>query len=791
VGAGFALNPPLNVTLTGSGIGAVTSSPAGINCGQACSLGFAPNTTITLTASPGTGSTFQGWLGVCTGTALTCVVTLNQAQNLFAEFSAPAIASYQYDSNGNLTQAADPLGNTRQIQYDSLDQPIQQLEPHPTAIGSTLGQISTAHDNLGQATQIIDPRNLSTSYQMDNLGNLLGVTSPDTGSTQNTYDDAGDLITQTDARGQAVTYSYDSQNRLTQMVYADQTIAYTWDNCTNGIERLCGLTNAGISLNFSYDLHGRVTSKTQTVGTITQNTTPSGQALGYVWLNDHLQSITLNGQSLITQITYDPDGQITGWTWGNGSTSTRQYDLNGRPVAVSLGFDPQNQLQSLRNFTYDAAGKITGIADSVNPVLDQVYAYDGLDRLISGQQGVFTLTDLGYSYDLSGNRTAKTQNNSTPETDGIDPGSNRLLQTTAAQTVTYSYDATGHVTSDGTITYSFNGQGRRTSATSSTLTANYSYNGLGQRVSKTVNGYTTLFFYDSRGQLAGEYNATGQLIQETVWLGNLPIATLRPNSIQPTLVNTFYVHSDHLATPRKISRVSDNAVMWTWESEAFGNSLDNKNPSGQGAFAYNLRFPGQYYDQETGLYYNWNRYYDPKTGRYPESDPIGLAGGVNTYTYVNNNPLRYIDPLGLSGTLIINSNGTNDGSSGSGGLSGHSWISYTPDGGSTTTYGTWGNNPIGLGNGLFQNLEVGRTGEATRSTHLNDDEEAQLKNIINAYRKQGDKGWKYLSPCSSFASDAWNGATGESLSPYGPYSNPSSLKNSIIDANGGVSNGSR
>ena len=434
----------------------------------------------------------------------------------------------------------------------------------------------------------------------------------------------------------------------------------TWDNCTNGIDRLCGLTNAGVNLGFSFDLHGRITSKTQTVGTVTQNTaysynalgqltqttTPSGQTLGYGWLNDHLQSITLNGQPLISQITYDPDGQITGWTWGNGSTSTRQYDLNGRPVAVSLGFDPQNQLQSLRNVTYDAAGKITGIADSVNPVLDQVYAYDGLDRLIASQQGAFTLTDLGYLYDLSGNRTGKTQNNTTSETDGIDPGSNRLLQKSATQTVNYNYDATGHVTSDGAITYGFNGQGRRTSATSGTLTATYSYNGLGQRVGKTVNGTTTLFFYDTNGQLTGEYNASGLLIQETVWLGNLPIATLRPNALQPTLVDTFYVHSDHLATPRKITRVSDNAVLWTWESEAFGNSLDNKNPSGQGAFVYNLRFPGQYYDQETGLHYNWNRYYDPKTGRYPESDPIGLAGGVNTYTYVNNNPLNLVDPTG-------------------------------------------------------------------------------------------------------------------------------------------------
>ena len=124
------------------------------------------------------------------------------------------------------------------------------------------------------------------------------------------------------------------------------------------------------------------------------------------------------------------------------------------------------------------------------------------------------------------------------------------------------------------------------------------------------------------------------------------------NRVTPTAPLTdaqtlYFVHPDHLGTPRLIAN-GQGTTVWTWDdSEPFGNSAPNQNPNGLGSFVYNPRFPGQYYDTETGLHYNTFRDYDPVTGRYVQSDPIGLDGGISTYAYVENNPLAYVDPLGL------------------------------------------------------------------------------------------------------------------------------------------------
>jgi RHS repeat-associated protein len=112
----------------------------------------------------------------------------------------------------------------------------------------------------------------------------------------------------------------------------------------------------------------------------------------------------------------------------------------------------------------------------------------------------------------------------------------------------------------------------------------------------------------------------------------------------------YFIHTDHLDTPRVIVD-RNNVVRWRWISEPFGTTAPETNPSGLGEFTFNLRFPGQYADQESGLFYNYFRYYDRQLGSYTQPDLLGLASGsLSAYGYVDGNPLSYTDPLGLQGT---------------------------------------------------------------------------------------------------------------------------------------------
>jgi RHS repeat-associated protein len=571
--------------------------------------------------------------------------TLNRLwKEIGAAGTAAVTTTFGYDSNGNQTGSNAPLSRNTVQAYDELNRLKQVTDP-------LAGVTQYGYNALDQLISVTDPRSKVTSYTYNALGDLTQQVSPDTGTTTSTYDSGGNLASSTDARSKTGTYAYDALNRVTSVTYPDQTITYTYDSGTNQKGRLTQVSDASGSTSWTYDTHGRVLSRQQSMGIsktlgyaydsagrLQTLALPSGNTITYGYTDGKVTSLTLNGSTtLLSSVLYQPFGSTRGWTWGNSTLAIREYDTDGEVTDIDSA--------GLKTYSYDDAFRITGITDGAHSSLSQSYGYDLLDRLTSATG---TSLDQGWTYDANGNRL--TQTGSAASTHTVSSTSNRLSNVSGALSRSYSYDSSGNTTSDGAATFTYNDAGRMISATKASVTTTYALNALGQRVKKITSGSSRYFVYDEAGHQLGEYDNSGNLLQETIWLGDTPVATLKPNG---SGVDVFYVHTDHLNTPRRISRPSDNVIVWRWDSDPFGTTVANEDPDGDSnLFGYNLRFPGQYYDAETRLHYNYYRDYDPQTGGYTRSDPIGLAGGINTYAYAGGNPSFNVDPLGLFFTSV-------------------------------------------------------------------------------------------------------------------------------------------
>jgi RHS repeat-associated protein len=582
-------------------------------------------------------------LGTLTRTSSSIFNQLGQLYQAVPAASTPAVTTtFGYDANGNQTTVNAPLGRNSINAYDELNRLKQVTDANN-------GITQYGYNALDQLISVTDPRNLQTVYTYNALGDLTQQLSPDTGTTINTFDSGGNLKTTIDARSKSATYTYDALNRVTQVVYPDQTLNYTYDLGANAVGKISSVTDSSGSTSWTYTPQGRIATKTQVMGAmvmtvqygynaagqLTTITTPSNKTITYGYTNNQVTNMMVNSVNLLNDVLYEPFGPTSGWTWGNGTLSVRTYDTDGKLTQLdSAGF---------KTIGYDDAFRISSVIDQDNSANSWSYGYDTLDRLTSAIGSQMQL----FSFDANGNRL--TQGGASSSTFTVSPTSNRLSSVSGAVSKSYLYDNAGNTTSDGSATYAYNDSGRMISVTKSGVTTTYTYNALGQRVTKTTAGNTTYFVYDEAGHILGEYDNSGLLIQETAWMYDMPVASIRFGSCG---LAVFYIHTDHLNTPRRITKRSTNEVVWRWDSDAFGTTMANENPSGLGMFVFNLRFPGQYFDSETGLLYNWNRYYDPQGGRYITSDPIGLDGGINTYAYVGGNPISFIDPLGLDATTV-------------------------------------------------------------------------------------------------------------------------------------------
>ncbi len=473
------------------------------------------------------------------------------------------------------------------------------------------------YDTQDNLTTITDPNGNITSYYNDDFGRKNQNGSPDTGTTDYLYDGAGNLIQRFDEKETVVNYTYDALNRLTAIQFPSdptQNVTFTYDSTsvTYGIGRLTGRTDPSGTYAFYYDAQGNLTKEEKSINSIlyttqytynnnnilTSITYPTGRTITYT--PDQIGRIsqvstTLNGnpKTLASAITYLPFGGIMGLTHGNGLTLTQGYDNQYRISSIVTG--------SILNlaFGYDPNGNITSILDTVNPPGGEILDPPGT-----------------YSYQT---------------------GTNKLTQISGTPPIDFGYDANANITSETGWTYIYDLSNQLIRVLQGTTqVAEYTYNGAGQRIKKVTQTEARIFHYDLSGRLIAETNQTGQMLAEYVYLGDQLLAMIKPGEA------VYYFHNDHLGTPQVLTDDSQ-AVAWKAVYTPFGDAVPSiqtvDNP---------FRFPGQYYDPETGLHYNYFRYYNPQTGRYITPDPIGLEGGINLFAYTASNPINLIDPVGLT-----------------------------------------------------------------------------------------------------------------------------------------------
>lgn len=523
--------------------------------------------------------------------------TVGYAQGDVASFTDPLgrTTSIFTDSVGRVMSVANALGNRSMFEYDGRNRVKRVTD-------ALFGETKVEYDANGNVSTVTDPRKLTPhGYGYDKRNRVATYTDPLSRTEYYFYEDFLNLTKYTDRKGQNTLYSYDALNRLDTVTFQDgSTIRVKWDAGNRPYE-------------VADSLNGTITLQVDDFDRLKRETTAEG-TIDYTYDAAGRRSSTTVAGGTPTTYTYDDANRVTAFTQSSNVVSKTYYDDN-----------------RLHTLTYPN-GVVT------------TYGYDDAGNVASINYSAGS-NSITYTYDAAGRRIARNSTNAVPVTtpavsSATYDNANQLEQW-GTQAVTY--DNNGNMTSDGTNTFVWNARNQLASLNDGAKTVNFTYDAFGRRRSKGIAGYNaTYYHYDGLNIVRETYGGSPQ----TFWTGlGLDETFSRPGGAD----GPMYFLTDDLNSTVQLTNSAGGFVR-SYDYDVYGNSAFN-----DGGYPI-PPFPGDANHQEyagrendgTGLLYMRARYYNPKFGRFISSDPLGLAGGLNTHAYALGNPVSLSDPLGLS-----------------------------------------------------------------------------------------------------------------------------------------------
>ncbi|MFE7949639.1 putative T7SS-secreted protein [Streptomyces sp. NPDC057426] len=568
-----------------------------------------------------------------------------------------ATESWTYDGEGSLLAHTDASGGVSRFAYTHFDLPVARTRPDG-------GRYEFEHDAELRLTRVVNPQGLSWSYTYDAAGNIASETDFDGRTLTYRVDAAGRLAARTDALGGTVSFARDQLGRAIRKDVDGLVTTYTYDRAG----RLLEASGPDGELRYQYDRRGL--TKTELVdgrplvyaydvlGRRTRRTTPTGHVTSYAYGADgRAARLTTGGRHVA--FTHDAAGREVARVFGDALTVTSAWDEAGRLCAqhITAGGRAVNS----RTYAYRADGHVTSVADRLSGT--RTFDLDPAGRVTAVHAQGWTER---YAYDDAGNQTSASWPSGHPGGEATGPRAYTGTRITRAGDVRFEYDALGRITlrqktrlsrKPDTWRYAWDTENRLTSVTTPDGTRwRYRYDPLGRRVAKqrlAPDGESVAeevrFTWDGLTlceQTTHEPDRTNTVALTWDHRDTVPLAQteriLTADDRQKEVDRRFFaIATDLIGTPTELIDESGD-VAWRsratlWGTTAWARDSSTYTP---------LRFPGQYYDPESGLHYNHFRHYDPETGRYTSPDPLGLAPAPNPVAYVDN-PCTGSDPLGL------------------------------------------------------------------------------------------------------------------------------------------------